>query len=221
MALSLSWLLHAGACLAGSGDAASGAASDSSEATDLEGLMRRLASSGGVRAGFRETKHLSLLSSPLETEGVLYFSPPDLLARHTSRPGSASVVIRGDRVELRDETGRQVIDLGSSGVARQYVDNLGVLLRGDLAALRSRYSIGFETDGDAWQLRLEPRSRAMRHIVESIRVEGRGSELTSMETREASGDRTVSVFFAVETGLDFTASERERIFSLDYDAGAS
>lgn len=220
MALSLYWLLHGGACLAGSDAAADGSASDGSAALDLEGLMRLLASSGGVRASFRETKHLSLLSSPLETEGVLYFAPPDLLARHTSRPGRSSVVIRGDRVELRDETGRQVIDLGSSGVARQYVDNLGVLLRGDLSALRSRYSVGFETNGDAWRLRLEPRSRAMRHVVEWIRVEGRGAELTSMETREASGDTTVSVFFAVETGLDFTTSERERFFSLDYDAGA-
>ncbi len=221
MALSLYWLLHGGTGLAGSDVAPGGTSSDRAASTDLEGLMHRLASSGGVRAGFRETKHLSLLSAPLETEGVLYFAPPDLLARHTSRPGRSSVVIRGDRVELRDETGRQVIDLGSSGVARQYVDNLGVLLRGDLAALRSRYSIGFETDGVAWQLRLEPRSRAMRHIVAWIRVEGRGAELSSMETREASGDTTVSIFFGVETGLDFTASERERIFSLDYDAGAS
>ena len=124
IAFSLCWLLDDGTCRADSDAAAGGTASDSSAPTDLEGLMQRLASSGGVRASFRETKHLSLLSSPLETEGVLYFAPPDLLARHTSRPGRSSVVIRGDRVELRDETGRQVIDLGSSGVARQYVDNL-------------------------------------------------------------------------------------------------
>ena len=120
MALSLCWLLHGGPGLAGSDVAAGGTAADRTAATDLEGLMHLLAGSGGVRASFRETKHLSLLSSPLETEGVLYFAPPDLLARHTSRPGRSSVVIRGDQVELRDETGRQVIDLRSSAVTRQY-----------------------------------------------------------------------------------------------------
>ena len=130
-------------------------------------------------------------------------------------------MVRGDRVAFRDETGEQVIDLGASEIARQFVDNIGVLLRGDIKALRSRYDVDFRAEGETWRLHLAPRSRAMRLIVEWIRVEGRGAQLTEMETRETSGDTTATVFFEVETGHDFTPAERERFFSLEYRGGAS
>jgi hypothetical protein len=40
----------------------------------LDELMDRFAASGGVRARFRETKHLALLAKPLETERLLFFA---------------------------------------------------------------------------------------------------------------------------------------------------
>jgi len=180
----------------------------------IEALMSRFAASGNVRARFRETLHLSLLTAPIETEGMLYFAPPDRLARYTTRPGSSSVVINADRVAFSDETGYQMIDLGSSEVARHLVGNLVILLRGDLATLRARYSVSFGSDGQDWVLDLEPRSRIVRGIVEWVRVKGRIG-LTEMETRQAGGDTTVTVFSDVETGLDFTPTELERIFSLE------
>lgn len=175
--------------------------------------MSRFAASGGVRAHFRETKHLALLEAPLETEGVVVFSPPDRLARHTTKPGSSSVVVEGSRVLIRDETGEQRADLAADDVARQLVDNLAVLLRGDLEALRSRYSTRASFDGDTWSLELEPRSRLLARIVESIRVEGTGATLERMELRETNGDTTVTEFFDVETGLSFAPGELERLFS--------
>lgn len=181
--------------------------------SDVEALMARLAASGGVRAGFHETKQLALLAAPLVTEGTLYFAPPDRLARHTVKPAPSSVVVRGDRVTLRDENGTQTIDLGSSGVARQFVDNLGVLLRGDLAALRERYEIAYRAREDAWTLDLVPRSPELRRLVATIRVEGRDDVLTRMETREEGGDSTVTVFSDVETGLG--PADLERHLSVD------
>jgi len=182
---------------------------------DLEALMARLAASGGVRARFHETKQLALLAAPLVTEGTLYFAPPDRLARHTVKPAASTVVVRGSRVTLRDENGTQTIDLGSSEAARQFVDNLGVLLRGDLEALRERYEVAFRAHADTWTLDLVPRSREVRRIVATIRVEGRSDVLTRMETREEGGDSTVTVFSDVETGLEFGPADLERYFSVD------
>jgi len=177
--------------------------------------MHRFAASGGVRARFHETKYLALLAAPLESEGLLYFAPPDRLARHTVSPGSASVVVHGSRVALRDETGRQVLDLGSSDFAHHFIDNLGGLLRGNLAALRKRNSVGFRSTGGEWVLELVPRSRTVRRVVERIEFEGRDDKLARMETQETSGDRTVTVFSEVQTGLEFDPNELERIFSVD------
>lgn len=168
-----------------------------------------------MRSKFKETRYLSILMAPIESEGMLYFERPDSLARHTVRPGNASVVVRGDEVVIRDETGEQRLDLSVSEIARELVGNLVVVLQGDLVALGERYEAGFHERGDGWSLELEPRSRAMRRIVESIRFEGRGDVMLSMETRETNGDRTVVTFEDVETDVVFTPSERERIFGLE------
>jgi hypothetical protein len=167
--------------------AAEGAASAPLE---LEKLMTLLASSRGVRANFTEVRRLSILSEPIETRGVLYFAPPDRLARHTASPGSASIVVDGERVVFRDELGRQVLDLGASEVARSLVENLMALLRGD-------------------------RGRAVRAIIAQIRARGNGRGLGSVETLETNGDTTLMVFEDVRTGLDFEPADLERFFSFE------
>jgi outer membrane lipoprotein-sorting protein len=181
----------------------------------IDGLMALFASSGGVRAEFVETRELAILAVPIETRGRLYFAPPDRLARHTTEPSPSSVVVQGDRVALRDETGEQVLSLGSSEVARTLVGNTAALLRGDLDALRARYEIEFEATDEAWSLGLVPRSRVAKAIVERIDVRGSGRALSSMVTLEASGDSATTTFAAVETGVEFPPEELARIFSLE------
>ena len=213
--LALGWGLHGGTRLASSDEGLESTAPHNPTPIGLEELMSHLARSGGVRARFRETKHLSLLAAPLVSEGTLHFAPPDRLVRHTTHPRSASVVIDGERMAIRDESGHRTVDLKRSRVARHFADNLRVLLRGDLAGLRSRYEIVFHSDEEHWKLRLEPRSRFVRRVVEEVSVEGRGTELISMENLETNGDRTSTVFFEVETGLDFSPAEIERLFALE------
>ena len=111
----------------------------------LESVMEALARSGGVEARFRESRRLTILSKPIESSGMLYFSPPDWLARHVTEPSVAKVIVRDDRVFFQDETGIQTLELGSSELARAMVGNVIFLMRGDLGALRSQYEVDFST----------------------------------------------------------------------------
>jgi len=183
--------------------------------TELVALMELFASSGGVRAHFRELRHLSILTDPIETTGMLYFAPPDRLARHATRPGRSSVIVEAGRVSLADETGQQVYNFDTNEVARALIGNLMVVFRGDLESLKARYSISFDSDGDDWTLDLEPRSRALRGIIERIRFTGRSRELSAMETRESNGDRTIVKFSGIETDLSWEQGDLDTIFSLD------
>src|SRR5262245_45294441 len=178
----------------------------------LEDLMQRLAASSGVQARFRETRYVSLLTAPIESEGMLYFAPPDLLARYTTRPGRSSVVVRGSHVTLRDETGTQDLALDSSELASALIDHLIGLMRGDLSALRARHNVEFRLHGLGWELRLQPKSRLVRSVIDSIRIEGRGGEPITIEVVETSGDRTVTSFSEVLRGRTFTSSEMEELF---------
>jgi outer membrane lipoprotein-sorting protein len=177
--------------------------------------MQRFAASGGVRARFRESRHLSILTDPIETTGTLYFAPPDRLARHTTWPGRSSVVIEAERVLLGDETGQRVFDLNTSEIARALVGNLMIVFRGDLESLRERYSIAFDSNAESWTLDLEPRSRALRSVIERIHFVGRGRDLTAMETRESNGDRTIMELSEIESGLSWEQRDLDRIFSTD------
>jgi outer membrane lipoprotein-sorting protein len=183
--------------------------------TELVALMKRFAESGGVRARFRELRHLSILTDPIETTGMLYFAPPDRLARHATWPGRSSVVVGAGRVSLGDETGQRVFDLDTSEVARALVDNLMVVFRGDLESLKAQYSISFDSDGENWTLDLEPRSRALRGIIDRVRFTGRSGKLSAMETRESNGDRAIMRFSEIEIGLSWEQGDLDRIFSLD------
>jgi outer membrane lipoprotein-sorting protein len=205
--LPIGWLICSGGSLA----------SDATDPapTELVALMERFAGSGGVRTRFRESRHLAILTDPIETAGVLYFAPPDRLARHTTWPGRSSVVVEAGRVSLGDETGQRVFDFNTSEVARALVGNLMIVFRGDLESLKARYSISFDSDGENWTLDLEPRSRALRGIIDRIRFSGRNRELSAMETRESNGDRTVMRFSELEIGLSWARGDLERIFSLD------
>jgi outer membrane lipoprotein-sorting protein len=196
-------------------DRRAGSESADRAVTSIEDLMQRLARSGGVQARFHEVRYVSLLTAPLESEGILYFATPDLLARHTTRPGRSSVVVRGSQVALRDETGYQALPVGASELAPALIDHLVGLLRGDLETLRARHTLRFELHDRGWELRLEPRSRVVRSVIDSIRMEGRGNELLEMEVVETSGDRTVTSFSEVQRGRTFTPSEIERLFPIE------
>jgi outer membrane lipoprotein-sorting protein len=183
--------------------------------TELVALMERFAGSGGVRVRFRELRYLSILTDPIETAGMLYFAPPDRLARHATWPGRSSVVVEAGRVSFGDETGQRVFDFNTSEVARGLVGNLMIVFRGDLESLKARYSISFDSDGENWTLDLEPRSRALRGIIDRIRFTGRSRELSAMETRESNGDRAIMKFSEIEVGLSWEQGDLDRIFSLD------
>ena len=55
----------------------------------------------------------------------------------------------------------------------------------------------------------------MRLIIEGIRFTGTGSELETMEIRETNGDSSVAIFTRVETQLELSRDEFDRIFSLE------
>ena len=186
----------------------------------LEDLMLVLSETQGVRANFSEERKLSILKTPVHSAGTLYFNPPNRLARHTTRPGRSSMVVAGDLLIMSDEVSSQEINLGSSKVARSLVNNFIFLLSGDLKSLRKIYKIDFQMDQNLnltgkprWIIELEPRQNATRALVNKIRIEGQFDEISSMETFETNGDRSLMTFSDVQTGVTFGPEELTHAFS--------
>lgn len=178
----------------------------------LEALMQRMASTTGVRAEFREEKTLALLESPLVSEGKLYFIPPSRMARITTRPGASALVIDGQKMSYTDEAGASDVDLAGNRVARTIVENFVVLFAGDLAALRERYRVEFESEQLRWRILLTPRAAPLSQFIAAVELRGDGPALEEMTIREADGDRTRTRFQHVETDTRFSPEELARLF---------
>lgn len=219
--LAFALLLAAPPAAAGADAAREAGSGEEAEPLALETLMRGMAESRGVVARFREVKEVSLLAEPVVSRGVLYFVPPDRLARHVTEPGDRWLRVDGERLSFRDETGEDALDLGESPVAREIVENLVVLFRGDLPALRERYAVRFEAEEERWTLRLEPRAAPLADYVERVVLRGEGRALREMVWRETDGDRTITTFTRVEADRPLSAAERRRAFPAPEDAGAS
>jgi hypothetical protein len=178
----------------------------------LEILMHHMSRTSGVKARFRESKEVRLLSNPIETRGEIFFIPPDRFARHTSEPGHTTLVIDGESLRFDDEIGDEKIDLSSDPIARQFVDNFTVLFNGDLPELRRRYQIRFQADDERWELVLDPSAKTLRRYLRSITLRGDGPALSEMIVVETDGDTTTTRFVEITTNHVFSERELEAAF---------
>lgn len=189
-----------------------GAAAEPGSAPDLATVMGHFAASRGVEATFHEEKQLPLLVAPLTSEGVLYYAPPGRLVRFTTTPEATSLLVDGDRLRIEDGLGVEEIDLASHGVARQFIDQLLLLFRGDLPALQRDYDAVFEASGDAWSLTLAPKSLRMRQVIREISLRGSNRQLDEMVVRGAAGEVTRTTYSRIAVDRPFREDELAVLF---------
>lgn len=178
----------------------------------LAALLAGMRSSPGVVAHFTESREFALLSSPLQASGTVYFVPPDRMVRVVTSPGRSRLVVDGDRVRFEDETGSKGLDLAASPVARQMIDSFVVLFSGNEARLNELYEAEFRADGDAWTLKLTPRSAPLNRMIAAFEMQGRDSRIDRMVAAEPDGDRTVTTFGDTDVEHRFADGELKELF---------
>ncbi len=195
----------------------------SADASDVDALLRHFASRPGFSAEFRELKRMELLVDPLISTGELYFSPPDLLARHTSQPTPSTLIIQGEELRFGEGGALTRIDLASNPTLRTFVDSFRALLAGDAEALRTDFAINYQSGSDAeglpgpeeiWEIRLAPLRSPLREQITRIALRGTGLLPRDIFVLEASGDETLTHLGAVNTERTFSPAESNELFHL-------
>ena len=172
-------LLAAGLCVA--------------QSWDLGELMREMAAVPASRTRFVETRHLALLTHPLELKGSLTYERPHRLTKHVESPFDETLTVDGEALTLVNKTkGEQrFVSLREQPALRALVESVRATLAGDGAQLERHYRVKFSGGRDAWQLRLVPREAQLRAYVESIALSGAGARMQRIEVLESGGDRSV------------------------------
>lgn len=183
------------------------------ESLTLEALLAQRAASPGIVAQFHERRFLAVLGgAPLESEGTLYFQPPDRLAKLTTAPAKSSLVFDLGQMRFHDEAGSTALALADHPDARAYVETLIEVLHGDKAQLEARYRLEFHADGERWQLTLSPKEAPRERGVASIRLVGAGRALRELDVVEIDGDSTQLVFDQTDPDHLFGADESNAVF---------
>ena len=160
---------------------------------DLGALMREMAAVPASRTRFVETRHLALLTRPLELKGSLTYERPHRLTKHVESPFDETLTVDGEALSLVNKTkGEQrVVSLRDQPALRALVESVRATLAGDRAQLERHYRVKFSGARDAWQLGLVPRDAQLRGTVTSIALTGAGARLHRIEVLEGGGDSSV------------------------------
>ena len=160
---------------------------------DLQALMQSMAQVPSSRARFVETRHVAILTHPVELKGSLSYERPHRLTKHVQSPVEELLSVDGDALTVLNKTkGEQrVVSLREQPAAGALVASVRATLAGDLAQLERHYKIGFSSTRGSWSLRLVPRDLQVRSTVDSITLAGADTRLQRIETVEASGDRSL------------------------------
>lgn len=163
------------------------------EEWNLGALMKRMAEVPASQASFTETRHLAILTAPLEVRGRLSYVRPDSITKHVLAPFEERISVEGDTltVENKARGEARTTPLQRNPVVWGLVESLRATLAGDLSLLQRFYRVALSGTRAAWVLTLEPIDPQIGRHLQAIRIGGADSQLGSIEIREANGDRSL------------------------------
>lgn len=163
------------------------------ETWNVQSLMQELAQVPASSTRFVETRHLAILTRPLELKGTLTYERPNRLSKHVESPYDELMTVHGDSATLVNKTrGEQrVVSLREQPAMTALVESVRATLAGDLAQLEKHYRVKFSGAREAWTLELVPRAVQVKSYVDTITLAGTGARVTRIETLETGGDRSV------------------------------
>jgi outer membrane lipoprotein-sorting protein len=169
------------------------ASSSHAQGWDLQALLSEMATVQSSRTRFVETRHLALLTRPVELKGSLTYERPHRLAKHVESPFDETLTVDGEALSLVNRTSgeQRFVSLREQPALRALVESVRATLAGDRAQLERHYRVAFSGARNAWQLQLVPRDTQLRAYIESITLSGAGARLQRIEALEGGGDRSV------------------------------
>lgn len=155
---------------------------------DLMGLLGR---SLHGEARFTEQRFVKGLDGPLDSSGILHFTPPDKLERRVLSPRPESMRVDGNVMVLSRGGRTRTVTLDSMPEALGMVEALRGTLSGNAPQLQRYFRTQVSGDAQAWTLQLEPLDRALAEQLTRLRISGSQGVVRGVEMDFVGGDRSV------------------------------
>jgi hypothetical protein len=156
----------------------------------LDEVLGQLAKRQHARAHFNSRQYLALLDHPLLSSGELLYDAPDHLEQRITVPKAQTLIYdHGQLLVIRGHRHYQ-FDARSYPQLLPFLESIRATLAGDRAALEGLFHLDFSGDISAWTVMLIPIDANMHKSVSTIRLQGSGDSIRSVEIRQPDGDRS-------------------------------
>ncbi|AKU24468.1 outer membrane lipoprotein carrier protein LolA [Massilia sp. NR 4-1] len=161
---------------------------------------------------FDQTKHLAGMKKPLASNGRFCVVAGKGILWRTLKPFPNTLrLTRDEIVHFQGERVAMRLEAKNEPVVRMINSVLFSLLGGDLAQLDKLFEVEGTADTASWQVALKAREPGLAKAIGAISLEG-GAYVKNIVMNEASGDKTVIVFSAMQTGAAALTAEEAALF---------
>jgi hypothetical protein len=153
-----------------------------------------------LQGPFTQERTVSLLATKVTSTGRIALVRPDRLRWELLPPDAATYWVLPDGLAYATKSGSGKIGKGAQGPLGGVLQDLLILLGGDLALLKGRYALTLvRRDATAIVLHAEPRDPALAKSTKRVELEMAAdpSTLKRVSIVEAGGDRSDIVFGAL------------------------
>ncbi|NVD98561.1 outer membrane lipoprotein carrier protein LolA [Massilia sp. BJB1822] len=161
---------------------------------------------------FDQTKHLAGMKKPLASNGRFCVVAGKGILWRTLKPFPNTLrLTRDEIVHFQGERVAMRLEAKNEPVVRMINSVLFSLLGGDLAQLDKLFEVDGTADAASWQVALKAREPGLAKAIGAISLEG-GAYVKNIVMNEASGDKTVIVFSAMQTSAAALTAEEAALF---------
>ena len=145
-----------------------------------------------MSCSFVQTKHLSLLSDKMVSEGRMYYSQPDRLRWEYTSPYKYLFIFNGNKVYVGNDSRKDVIDTNTNKIFKEVARIMMSTVTGTALSNAADFDTEAAEEKGSWVVTLVPRKKEMRRMFAKITMtfSTSASMISELSIYEKNGDRT-------------------------------
>lgn len=161
-----------------------------------------------MSCSFTQTKHLSLLSDKMVSEGKMSYKQPDKLRWEYTSPYQYLFIFNGSKVYVGNKSRKDVIDTQTNKVFKEVARIMMSTVTGTALSNSADFSIDVVDGSSTWKVTLIPKKKEMKGMFTKIELSFNKSNLMIAEINiyEKNNDRTNIRIKDVSTNITLNES---------------
>lgn len=145
-----------------------------------------------MSCSFTQTKHLSLLSDKMVSEGKMSYKQPNKLRWEYTSPYQYLFIFNGTKVYVGNKSRKDVIDTNSNKLFKEVARIMMSTVTGTALSNAADFSVSVEDGKTSWNVTLIPKKKEMKKMFTRIVLSFSKSDLmiSEINLHEKNNDRT-------------------------------